>query len=66
MEFFCHKAWERPHDGVKVVLKRFLKKFQLNVNGQKLQNVEDVVNLSHIHLSSWFKTSYKGERKLVT
>jgi hypothetical protein len=64
--FFGTRHGKRHHDGVMVVLKRFFKKFQLNVNGPKLQNAEDVVNLLHIHLSSWSKISYKGEKKLVT
>jgi hypothetical protein len=64
--FFGTRHGKGPHDGVRVVLKRFFKKIQLYVNGPKLQNAKDVVNLLDTHLSSRSKTSYKKERKFVT
>jgi hypothetical protein len=50
--FFSTGHGKRPHDGAKVVLKRFLRKSQLDVNGPKLQNAKDVVTLLHTHLFS--------------
>jgi len=45
--FFSIRHGKRPHDGARVVLKRFLRKSQLDVNGPKLQNAKDVVTLLH-------------------
>jgi hypothetical protein len=64
--FFSIGHGKRPHDGATVVLKRFIRKSQLDVNGRKLQNVKDVITLMCTHLFSWLETSYVGERKLVT
>ncbi len=50
---------------VGVVLKRFIKKSQLDVNKSKLQNAEDVVTFLCTHLSSQPKTYYTRERKHV-
>ncbi len=64
--FFGIGHGKGPHDGARAILKRFLKKSQLDVNGPKLQNAMDVVTLMRTHLSSWPETSYTKERKLVT
>jgi hypothetical protein len=58
--FFGIGHGKGPHDGARAILKMFLKKSQLDVNGPKLQNAEDVVTLMCTHLSSWPKT-YKGK-----
>jgi len=50
--FFNIGHGKRPHDGARVVLKRFIRKSQLDVNGPKLQNAKDVVTLLHTHLFS--------------
>lgn len=51
---------------VGVVLKRFIRKSQLDVNGSKLQNAKDVVTFLCTHLPSRPETSYTWERKHVT
>jgi hypothetical protein len=51
---------------VGVVLKRIFRKSQLDVNGSKLQNAEDVIAFLCTHLFSRPETSYIGERKHVT
>jgi hypothetical protein len=52
------------HDGVGVVIKRFIRKEQLDVNGAKLQNAKEVQFL-HEHLSKRPKTLYLGARRPV-
>jgi len=64
--FFGIGHGKRPHDGARVVLKRFIRKSQLDINGPKLQNAEDVVTLLGTHLFSHLETFYTRERKLVT
>jgi hypothetical protein len=66
VEFSWTRHGKGPHDGVGAVLKRFLKKSQLGLNGPKLQNAKDVVTLMRIHLSSRPKTSYTKGKKHVT
>ncbi len=48
------------HDGVGVVVKKVLRRKQLNVEGVKFQNVEKVVAFLCDKLSSWPKSSYFG------
>ncbi len=48
------------HDGVRVVVKKFFQREQLNVEGVKLQNVEEVVAFLHDKLSNQLKSSYSG------
>jgi hypothetical protein len=50
--FFGIGHGKGPHDGANAILKRFLRKLGLDVNGPKLQNVKDVVTFLHTHLSS--------------
>jgi hypothetical protein len=52
-------------DGAKVVLKTFIKHSQLDPNGPKLQNAQDIIFFMCEHLFSWRKTSYSKVRKLV-
>jgi hypothetical protein len=59
-----HGEGPHDHDGVGVVLKRFFKKSQLDVNGPKLQNVEDVVSLLRTHLFSQLETFTQGKGNL--
>jgi hypothetical protein len=63
--FFGSGHGKGPHDGARVVIKRFLKKEQLNVHGEKLQNVEKVVTLLKKHLSNKLETSYVNVRKPI-
>ncbi len=51
------------HDGVGVIIKRFIRKEQLDANGAKLQNAKEVVQFLHEHLSKKPMTSYSSLRK---
>jgi hypothetical protein len=51
-------------DGARVVLKRFIKHSQLDPNGPKLQNVQDIILFLWKHLFSWPKTFYSKLRSL--
>jgi len=52
-------------DGAKIVLKIFIKHSQLDPNGPKLQNVQDIILFMCEHLFSWHKTSYSKVRRLI-
>jgi hypothetical protein len=55
--FFGSGHGKGPHDGARVVVKRFLQREQLNVPGEKLQNVKEVVIFLHKHLFDRPETS---------
>jgi hypothetical protein len=42
--FFGNGHGKGPHDGVNAIIKRFIQKTQLDVDGVRLQNVEEVYN----------------------
>ncbi len=39
-----------PHDGARAVIKHFIQCELLNLHGEKLQNVEEVVNFLYVNL----------------
>lgn len=63
--FFGNDRGKGPHDGTRTIIKRFLRREQLNVHGEKLQNVEEVVTFLRKDLSDRPKTSYVGARKPI-
>jgi hypothetical protein len=54
-----------PHDEGRIFLKRFTKHSELDPNGPKLQNVQDIILFLWEHLFSWPKTSYSKVRRLI-
>jgi len=63
--FFGNGRGKGLHDGARTIIKRFLRREQLNVHGEKLQNAKEVVTFLKKHLSDRPKTSYVGVRKLI-
>jgi hypothetical protein len=61
--FFGSGHGKGLHDGVGVAIKRLIQKEQLEVNGAKLQNVKEVVQFLHEHLSRRLKTSYSNAKR---
>jgi hypothetical protein len=57
---------KRLHDKVDVILKRFIRQVQLDVERPQLQNLEQVVNLLWNCLSTQQKKSYSWAKRLVT
>jgi hypothetical protein len=55
-----------PMMGQKQFWKRFIKHSQLDPNGPKLQNVQDIIVFLWEHLFSWPKTFYFKVKRLVT
>jgi hypothetical protein len=63
MGFFGSGHGKGPHDGVRVVIKGFLRRKQFNLQARKLQNVEEVVEFLHERLSSRLQSSYYGSMR---
>jgi hypothetical protein len=63
--FFGSGHGKGPHDGEGMMIKRFLWREQLNVHGEKLQNVEEVVDFLCKNLYERLETSYTNVRKLL-
>jgi len=51
------------HDGARAIIKRFLQREQLDAHGEKLQNIEKVVDFLRKHLLDRFEASYIGVRR---
>lgn len=60
--FFESEHGKGPHDGVGVVIKRFIWCKQLNAHSIKLQNAAKVVNLFCSNLCDCFESSYVGRK----
>lgn len=63
--FFGNGCGKGFHDGARTIMKRFLRREQLNVHGEKLQNAEEVVTFLKKHLSDRPKISYVNVRKPI-
>jgi hypothetical protein len=63
--FFGCGHGKGPHDGARTIIKRFLKRKQLNVHGEKLQNAKEVVTFLKKHLFDTPNTSYASVNKLI-
>ncbi len=61
--FFGSGHGKGLHDGVDAVIKRFIRKEQLDANDAKLQNAKEVVQFLHEHLSKRLETSYSSARR---
>jgi hypothetical protein len=64
--FFWDNHGKGPHDGARVVVKRFFWRKQLNAQGRMLQNVEEVVAFLCKCLFECPKSSYSCSMKLST
>ncbi len=56
--FFSFDHGKHPHDGARVVLKWFIKKTQLNMQGHELQSAKQVVVLLQTKLSKRLEIAY--------
>ncbi len=63
--FFGIGHGKGPHDGARVVLKRYLQQAQLDATSPKFHNVEDVAFLRE-HLNTQLETLYTGKMKQIT
>ncbi len=61
--FFGSGHGKAPHNGVGTMIKRFLRREQLDVHGVKLPNAKEVVNFLRKHLSKRLETSFIGVKR---
>jgi hypothetical protein len=63
MELFWKWTWKGLHDGVGVVIKRFLRREQLDAHGAKLQNIEEMADFLCKNLLDILEASYVGVKR---